>query len=74
MKQAENTAIRKEKMFFTRNRLAERWMLLTTRRPSATTDGMAEKSDSSKTNWETCAAASQPDAMATEQSASFRAS
>ena len=51
-------------MFLTRNRLADRWMLLTTRRPSATTDGMAEKSDSSKTNWETCAAASQPDAMA----------
>ena len=44
-------------MFLTRNRLADRWMLLTTRRPSATTDGMAEKSDSSKTNWETCAAA-----------------
>ena len=74
MKQAENTDIRKEKMFLTRNRLADRWILLTTRRPSATTDGMVEKSDSSKTNWETCAAASQPDAMATEQSASFRAS
>ena len=56
MKQAENTDIRKEKMFLTRNRLADRWILLTTRRPSATTDGMVEKSDSSKTNWETCAA------------------
>ena len=53
MKQAENTESRKEKMFFTRNRLAERWTLLTTRRPSATTEGMAEKSDSSSTSWET---------------------
>ena len=36
-------------MFFTKNRLAERCMLFTTRLPSKTTDGIQEKSDSSNT-------------------------
>ena len=37
-----------EKMFLTRNSDAERWMLLMTRRPSATTPGSAAKSESSR--------------------------
>ena len=64
----------KEKMFFTRKSVAERSMLLITRRPSATTDGMAAKLDSSSTMCETWLAASEPEAMAMEQSASLRAS
>ena len=40
-----------EKIFFTRNRAAARWILLMTRRPSATTFGMAEKSELSSTSW-----------------------
>ena len=39
----------REKIFFTRYREAERSMLLITQRPSATTEGMAEKSDSNST-------------------------
>ena len=35
----------REKMFFTRYRDAARSMLLMTRRPSATTDGMEAKSE-----------------------------
>ena len=70
----ENKDNRKEKIFFTRNRLAERWMLLTTRLPSITTDGIHAKLDSSNTTCEACTAASLPDAMATLQSASFNAS
>ena len=64
----------KEKMFFTRNRVAERSMLFITRRPSATTLGMEAKLFSSSTMWLTWLAASLPEAMATEQSASLRAS
>ena len=71
MKMTENRAIISEKIFFTRNRLAERWMLLTTRRPSSTTSGIRAKSDSSSTTCALCAAASLPDAIATLQSASF---
>ena len=49
-------------------------MLLMTRRPSSTTWGMAEKSESSSTTWATWQAAWAPDAMAMPQSASLRAS
>ena len=70
---AENRASSREKMFFTRNRLAERWILFTTRRPSHTTFGMRAKSESKSTPWAACAAASLPEAMATLQSASFMA-
>ena len=73
MNTAENTDKRREKIFFTRNRLADLWMLLTTRRPSITTEGIQEKSDSSSTTWAAWEAASLPDAMAMLQSASFRA-
>ena len=41
---------RNEKMFLTKNSEAERWMLLMTRRPSATTLGRAAKSESSSTS------------------------
>lgn len=44
-------------------------MLLTTRRPSLNTEGRAEKSESSKTTWEICRAASLPCAIAMLQSA-----
>ena len=64
----------KEKMFFTRNSVAERSMLLMTRRPSATTLGMEAKLESSSTMWLTWLAASLPEAMAMEQSASLSAS
>ena len=67
----EKTESRSENRFLTRNRLAERSMLLTTRRPSSTTSGMRAKSESSSTTCAACAAASLPDAIATEQSASF---
>ena len=63
-----------EKIFFTRKSDAERSMLLITRLPSATTDGMQAKLESSRTRSETLAAASLPDAMAILQSASFSAS
>ena len=49
-------------------------MLLISRLPSATTLGMAAKSDFSSTNWDTWLAAWEPEAMAMPQSASFRAS
>ena len=67
------TARMKEKMFFTRKSEAERSILLMTRRPSATTEGIAAKFDSSSTMCETWQAASEPEAIATEQSASLRA-
>ena len=70
---AENSASSKEKMFFTRNRLADRWILFTTRLPSHTTSGIWAKSESSRTTWAAWAAASLPEAMATLQSASFMA-
>ena len=44
------------------------------RRPSATTLGMLAKSLSTSTSWATLRAASEPAAMATEQSACLRAS
>ena len=42
--------INSEKIFFTRYNAAERWILLMTRRPSATISGMAAKSESSSTS------------------------
>ena len=60
-----------EKIFFTKNKLAERWMLLTTRRPSFTTLGILAKFESSNTTWEAWTAALLPDAIAIEQSAFF---
>ena len=69
----EHSAIMNEKIFFTRKRLAERSMLLTTRLPSSTTDGIFEKSDSRSTTCAACAAASLPDAIAILQSASLSA-
>ena len=63
-----------EKIFFTRNKVAARWMLLMTRRPSPTIWGMAEKSESSSTSCPTWVAAWAPEAMAMPQSASFMAS
>ena len=63
----------REKIFFTRYRDAARSMLLMTRRPSATTDGMEAKSEFISTRSEICAATSLPEAMATLQSASFKA-
>ena len=70
----EMTARIREKMFFTRYSEAARSMLLMTRRPSATTEGMEEKSEFISTRSEIWAATSLPEAMATLQSASFRAS
>ena len=67
-------ARKKDRMFFTRYNAEARWILLMTRRPSATTLGMAAKSLSSSTSWATWQAASAPEAMATPQSASFNAS
>ena len=49
-------------------------MLFTTRRPSATTDGILEKSESKSTSCATLEAASLPEAIATLQSASLSAS
>ena len=69
----ENSESKKEKIFFTKNKLADRSILFTTRRPSATTSGMREKSESSKTTCEACMAASLPEAIAILQSASFMA-
>ena len=48
-------------------------MLLMVRLPSATTSGIAAKSLSTRTSWDTFRAASLPEAIATEQSASFSA-
>ena len=62
-----------EKIFFTRNKLAERWILLTTLLPSSTTSGIHEKSDYRSTSCDACAAASLPEAIAILQSASFKA-
>ena len=69
----EKIASSKEKIFFTRYRLAVRSMLLTTLLPSITTDGILLKSLSNSTSWDTWDAASLPDAMAILQSASFNA-
>ena len=63
----------KEKIFFTRYSAADRSMLLMTRRPSCTTLGMDEKSEFSSTISETWQATSLPEAIATAQSADFRA-
>ena len=60
-------------MVLTIYRAAERSRLLMLRLPSATTFGIDAKLLSSKTRLETFFAASLPEAMATEQSASFRA-
>ena len=62
-----------EKIFFTKNSEPERCKLFTTLRPSLTTFGIFEKSDSKSTTCEACTAASEPLAIATEQSASFSA-
>ena len=45
----ENRLSKKEKIFLTRNRLADRWILFTTLLPSKTTCGIQEKSDSRST-------------------------
>ena len=58
---------------FTRNSDAERCRLLMERRPSATTFGMLAKSLSTSTNCATLRAASDPEAMATLQSAALSA-
>ena len=71
---AANSDISSENIFLTRNRLAERWTLLTTLRPSITTDGICAKSESNKTTWAAWAAASLPELNATLQSASLSAS
>ena len=63
----------REKIFLTKNSVAARWMLLMTRRPSATMPGMAEKSDSSSTRLAIWLAAWAPEAMPMEQSACFMA-
>ena len=57
----------------TRKSDADRCRLLIERRPSATTSGMCEKSLSARTISETLRAAADPEAMATEQSASRNA-
>ena len=56
------------------NSEAERWILLTTRLPSNTTDGILAKSESKRTICAALDAASLPDAIAILQSASFNAS
>ena len=53
---------------------AERCKLLIERLPSDTTSGKCEKSLSAKTSSETLRAAAEPEDIATEQSASLRAS
>ena len=63
-----------EKSVLVRKSAAERWRLLMARRPSATTAGMLAKSLSTSTSSATLRAASEPAAMATEQSASLSAS
>ena len=74
MMKINSTAISAEKMVFAKNRELERCKLLMERRPSWTTTGMEAKLESSSTRLETVRAASLPEAMAMEQSASFRAS
>ena len=69
-----STPMRAEKMVFTKNRELDRCRLLMDCRPSCTTRGMEAKLESSSTRLDTVRAASLPEAMATEQSASFRAS
>jgi len=69
----ESSASRKENIFFTRKSDALRSILLMTRRPSATTDGMAAKSESNSTICETWHATSLPEAIATLQSAALSA-
>ena len=69
-----NSVISIENRFFTRNSEAERWILLTTRLPSNTTDGILAKSESKRTICAALDAASLPDAIAILQSASFNAS
>ena len=63
-----------ENIFFARNNDAERLILLTTLLPSPTTSGILEKSESRSTIWAALLAASLPDAIATLQSAHFKAS
>ena len=70
----QNSVSTTEKIVFTRKSEAELWMLLMTRRPSRTIYGMDAKLESSSTRLEQSFAASLPAAMATLQSASFRAS
>ena len=72
-KPIESSATMNEKTFFTKNNEPERSKLFTTRRPSSTICGIREKSESSSTNCATCEAAWEPEAIATEQSASFKA-
>ena len=62
-----------ENRVFVRKNAAERCRLLMERRPSATTAGMEAKSLSTSTISATFRAASDPAAIATEQSASFKA-
>ncbi len=45
-------AIKNEKIFFTKNKLADLSMLLTTFLPSSTTFGILAKSESNKTTWD----------------------
>ena len=68
---SDTTLSSTEKMFLTKNSDADRWMLLMTRRPSATTWGSTEVRTS--TSCATWLAACAPDAMAMPQSASFNA-
>ena len=63
----------REYRVFTRKSEAERVTLLMTRRPSATTRGREAKSASSRVSCAACFAASEPPAMAMEQSAVLRA-
>ena len=65
------TESKSEKMFLTKNRLAERCILFTTRRPSATTLGICAKSESISTTLAACETASLPEAIAIPQSARF---
>ena len=70
----EITDRNREKIFFTRNSVAALWMLLMTRRPSATMLGMAAKSLFSSTRLPNWLAACAPELKAMEQSACFMAS
>ena len=66
----ENIARSSEKIFLVRYSVAVLMMLLTTRRPSATTSGIREKSESIRTSCAALEAASLPEAIAMEMSAS----
>ena len=68
-----STADTMDSSVFTRKSDAERWRLLMERRPSATTLGMLAKSLSTSTRCATFLAASLPAAIATLQSAAFKA-